>query len=498
MLSHSRLLAPTLALSAAISAAILLPGCASNPATGDIDIVTMSESSEISTGRKMHEKMMESGAAYPDQRVQDYVDRIGQALAAHSDRPELAYTFTVIDSQDINAFALPGGYIYVNRGLMAYLDSEAELAAVLAHEIGHVTARHSVRQQSAAQANSILAQLAYMTTGSADLADASNTYGTTLVRGYGREHELEADSEGAVYLYNTGYDPDALLEVIGVLKDQEQYNRVRAQQAGKKAQGYHGLFSTHPRNDSRLQQVVRTASELDDRPPALIEPAEFRGIINGLAYGKSSKTAVREENRFYHNKLNFTFAHPQDWTVDSGSRAILSHDADNSSTVNLTIKRKDEKLSPRDFIGQQLNAPKLSSPAPLEQAELTGYTGVAPAGDGKSSRRLAVIYSGRIAYLFEGEVKDEANFAAEDEKFLALIESFRPMEKKERQGAKPQELAYIQVAPDTTYADLARDSKLRDAENQLRLMNGHYPRGQPHAGDWVKIVKQGERPEADQ
>ncbi|MCZ6830207.1 MAG: M48 family metalloprotease [Gammaproteobacteria bacterium] len=480
-----------IALAAAISAGLMLPGCASNPATGGIDIVLMSESKEISIGREMHEKMMESGAAYPDQRVQAYVDRIGQALAAHSDRPKLKYTFTVIDSENINAFALPGGYIYINRGLMSYLDNEAELAAVLSHEIGHVTARHSVRQQTASQVSSILAQLAYVTTGSADLADASNMAGTAIVRGYGREHELEADSEGAVYLYNTGYDPNALLAVIGVLKDQEQYNRIKAKESGKKSQSYHGLFATHPRNDSRLQQVIRTASELEERPPTLIEPAEFRGIINGLAYGKSSKTAVREDDRFYHNKLNFTFAHPEDWTVDSGSGAIVSHPADGSSTVNLTIKRKDDKLSARDFIGQQLQAPKLFEPATLNQAKLTGYTGIAPPGDGKNSRRLAVIYYGRIAYLFEGEVTEEANFAAEDAKFMALIESFRPMEKKEREGAKPQELAYIQTTPGMTYASLARQSKLRDAENQLRLMNGHYPRGEPHAGDWVKIVKQG-------
>jgi predicted Zn-dependent protease len=365
------------------------------------------------------------------------------------------------------------------------------MAAVLSHEIGHVTARHAVRQQTAAQTSNILAQLAYITTGSADLASASNTYGTTLVRGYGREHELEADSEGAVYLYDAGYDPNALLEVIGVLKDQEQYNRVRAKASGKSSPSYHGLFSTHPRNDKRLQQVVATASELEPRPPALIEPAEFRGIINGMTYGKSSKPPEREENRFYHNKLNFTFAYPEGWTVDSGSSAIVSHTQDDSSQLILTIKRKDEKLSGRELIARELKAPKLFEPATLEQASLTGETGVAPPGDGKNSRRLAVIYFGRIAYLFEGEVSNEADFAEQDKQFMEQIRSFRPMEKKERKTAPPQELAYIQVEPGTTYATLARQSKIPDAENQLRLLNGHYPRGEPRAGDWIKVVKQG-------
>jgi predicted Zn-dependent protease len=447
----------------------------------------------LSDSEKMHKKMVDSGAVYPDQRVQDYVNRIGQALAANSSRPNVDYVFTVLDSENINAFALPDGHIYVNRGLMAYLDNEAELAGVLGHEIGHVTEYHALRQKTAHTAKSVAAWLAGVTTGSADLYDALNTGGTALVRGYGRDHELEADSVGAVLLHKTGYDPDILLEVIGVLKDQEQYNRMMAKKTGKKFQGYHGLFASHPRNDSRLQQVVRTASELEERPPALIEPEEFRAIISGLAYGKSSKPPEREENRFYHNKLGFTFAHPEGWTVKSGSRAIVTRPGDDSSRITLTIKRKDPNINDRQALSQHLEAARLFEPAAIEQDRMTGLMGVSPAGDGKNSRRLAVINMGRIAYLFEGEVRDEADFRAEDGKFLALIESFRPMEKKERQGAKPQELVYIQAQPGDTYASLAKKGKLRDGENQLRLLNGHYPRGKPHAGDWIKIVKQGER-----
>ena len=466
-----------------------------SPATGlaaeSADNAQRSGGLAMSDSEKMHKQFVDSGAIYPDQQVQDYVNRIGQALAANSSRPNVDYVFTVIDSENINAFALPDGHIYVNRGLMSYLDNEAELAGVLSHEIGHVTERHALRQQTANAAKSVAAWLAGVTTGSADLYDALNTGGTALVRGYGRDHELEADSVGAVFLHNTGYDPNILLEVIGVLKDQEQYNRVMAKKTGKKFQGYHGLFATHPRNDKRLQQVIKTASELEERPPALVEPAEFRSIINGLSYGKSSKPPEREKGRFYHNKLNFTFAHPEDWTVDSGSRAIVTHPEDDNSRITLTIKRRDPNLNDREIIGQRLEAPRLFEPAAIDQAKLTGLTGVSPAGDGKNSRRLAVINKGRISYLFEGKVAEEADFSREDEKFLALIESFRPMEKSERKGVKPQALVYIQIAPGTTYASLAQQSRLKDAENQLRLLNGHYPRGEPRAGDWVKVVKQG-------
>jgi predicted Zn-dependent protease len=481
---------PAATLFLGLCVALLASACATNPATGEHDIVLMSEHSEIKKGKEMHEEMIKKGAAYDDQKVQNYVNRIGQDLAAHSDRPDIPYTFTVIDDANINAYAFPGGYIYINRGLMVYLDNEAELAAVLAHEIGHVTARHAVRQQTAAKANQTMSQMAYVFTGSADLAQASNTYGTSLVRGYGRDHELEADSEGATYLYNSGYNPDALLEVIGVLKDQEQYNRVKAQASGKKTQAYHGLFSTHPRNDKRLQQVVSTASELETRQPKQIDPAEFRKAMDGLAYGKSSTTAQRQENRYYHNKLGFTFAYPAEWSVAPTSKAIVVQDATDDAKVVLTVQRKDTSVTTREFLDQKLNAPKLFQSTALSQAGLAGHTGISPSIDGENRRRLAVLYSGRKAYLFEGEVTDDRSFDSEDAQFLQVIESFRPMKRSEREGKKQQHISYVQAEPGTTYASLARGVRIRDAENQLRLMNGHYPSGEPRAGDWIKIVKE--------
>jgi predicted Zn-dependent protease len=482
---------PATALFLGLCIALFASACATNPATGEKDIVLMSEYSEIKKGREMHEEMIQKGAAYDDQNVQAYVNRVGQDLATHSDRPDIPYTFTVIDDDSINAFAFPGGYIYVNRGLLIYLDNQAELAAVLAHEIGHVTARHAVRQQTAAATNKTLSQMAYVFTRSADLAQASNTYGTTLVRGYGRDHELEADSEGATYLYNSGYDPNALLEVIGVLKDQEQYNRVKANASGKKPQAYHGLFSTHPRNDKRLQQVVSTASELEARQPKQIDPAEFRKAMDGLAYGKSRTTAQRQENRYYHNKLGFTFAYPAEWSVEPTSKAIVTHDAEDNAKVTITIQRKDATVTIREFLDEKLNAPKLFQSAALSQAGLAGHTGISPSSSGgENRRRVAVLYSGRLAYLFEGEVTNDRSFDQEDAQFMQVIESFRSMKRSEREGKKQQYISFVQAGPDTTYAKLAKGVRIPDAENQLRLMNGHYPSGEPRAGDWIKIVEQ--------
>jgi predicted Zn-dependent protease len=257
-----------------LAACLVLGACAKNPVTGDSDFALISEDEEVEQGRSYHPEIIKTYGLYDDPELQEYVNRIGQKLARQSHRSNLQFHFTVLDSAEINAFALPGGYIYVTRGIMAYLDSEAELAGVLGHEIGHVTARHSVRQQAGQFASSLLGVLISATTGQSSLGNLSQQLSTGIIRGYGREHELEADQLGAEYLHKTGFDPDNMLEVIGVLKDQEVYETELAKRENRPANTYHGVYSTHPQNDDRLKTVVRAAKKLsskkyrDDNQPA--------------------------------------------------------------------------------------------------------------------------------------------------------------------------------------------------------------------------------------
>jgi predicted Zn-dependent protease len=217
---------------------LLLTHCAKNPVTGGKDFVLMSEQQEIQMGAQAHKDVMKEYGMLENPQLQAYVTRVGKALAAKSHRPNLDWHFTVVDSPEVNAFALPGGYIYVTRGIMAYLNSEAELAGVLGHEIGHVTARHGVRQQSAATAAGLGAIL-----GSILVPGLDNQAGATLLQqlsqsliaGYGREHELESDRLGAEYLAKTAYNPQAMVEVIGVLKNQELYDIELARKAASRA-----------------------------------------------------------------------------------------------------------------------------------------------------------------------------------------------------------------------------------------------------------------------
>src|SRR3989344_796841 len=201
-------------------------GCAMNPVSGTPDLVFMSESSEINIGSQNDAKIRKQYGVYDNPELQAYVEQVGQKLAALSHRPGLTYHFTVLDSPEVNAFALPGGYIYITRGILAYLNSEAELAAVLGHEIGHVTARHGVRQYTAATATGFVGAIIGVATGIGATQDLfNNVFGNAILSGYGRDHELESDRLGAEYLARAGYDPQAIIQVIGILKNQEEFEK---------------------------------------------------------------------------------------------------------------------------------------------------------------------------------------------------------------------------------------------------------------------------------
>ena len=192
-----------------------LTSCATNPVTGERDLVLLNEDEESELGRTSHKQVMKSYSAYSNPELLKYVTELGEKLAAISHRDELIYHFTVLDSPQVNAFAIPGGYVYITRGMLAYLGSEAELCGVLGHELGHITARHGVKQYSKNQVTNIFTTVFSIFIGNRSLANLSQLASAAILRGFGREAELEADKIGAEYIAKLGYDPDALKSVIG-------------------------------------------------------------------------------------------------------------------------------------------------------------------------------------------------------------------------------------------------------------------------------------------
>ncbi|SDI28046.1 Putative Zn-dependent protease [Pseudomonas panipatensis] len=465
-----------------------LSGCAVNPATGETDFVTMSEQDELALGRQASQDVAKQYPRYADEKLQAYVQQVGERVARVGDRPTLQYHFTVVDTPDINAFALPGGYIYVHRGLLAYLNSEAELAAVLGHEIGHVTARHSVRQQSQASAWGVLGAAVSIGTGVSAAGDLTNVLGTAMVRGYGRDMELQADGLGAKYLARAGYDPTAMIQVVRILKNQEDFAREQAQKNGQAVQpvGYHGLFDTHPDNDQRLQQVIGPAKALANGQQET-DRERYLKAIDGMPFGDSADTGIRRGQHFYHGELNFTLTYPPGWGLLNQPSALIGYPQDQQAFIGMKLIPREGQLTPLEYLRKGAGG-RLAGEETFQQAGLDGATAVVP---GSPARRVALIYQGKAAYLFVGAIKGRGSLETRDADFLSVIHSFRPLRADERKLAEPVRLALVQVQAGQSVEQLAKggNGPESDAISRIRLLNDLYPSGQPKAGDWLKIVR---------
>jgi predicted Zn-dependent protease len=463
--------------------ALTFTGCAQNPVSGKQDFVMMSESQEISIGRNGDVDVRKQYKVYDNPALQSYVNRVGQAVAQNSHRPNLNYHFTVLDSPEINAFALPGGYIYITRGIMAYLNSEAELAAVLGHEVGHVTARHGVRQQSAAQATGIGISLASIFVPGLSTqagSDIANLLSGALLSGYGRDHELEADRLGAQYLARTAYDPQAMIRVVGVLKNQELFDAELAKQEGREPRRYHGTFATHPDNDTRFRQVVGEASNLKvDHPHE--GTAEYHTQTSGLIFNDSVDEGVVRGNKFTHRDLGIELTFPPQWSIKNSPTQLIAINPTNDAAIELKVDGKPSGTPPE-------YARRLSGSSATIESLTIEKSSAAIASSSKLE--LGIVYLDGKAFLLQGTAKTEPILSAQRTLMKASTRSFHALTPEERKAIKPLSIKLVAVMAGDTYAKLALNSPLgKNAEKYLRLINAQYPQGEPVAGQSIKIIE---------
>jgi len=453
----------------------------------------MTEKKEKEIGKEEHAKVLSSMPLYIDPKLQAYVEKVGNKVASVSDRPDLEYTFTIIDSPEINAFALPGGYVYVNRGLLTFMNSEADLAAVLGHEIGHITARHGVQQQArgalartAAQVGGLVTAVA---TGSgyvgSQISQVASIWAQTGLSGYGREDELEADSLGAEYIRSAGYDATAMINVVTVLKNQEDFSR----QINNGAGGYHGLFASHPRNDTRLQEAIASVASLGEGSITEIDNTEFRESIDGLILGASNASQTAEtRNRYYQKLLRYTVVFPDDWEITETTTTVTAVQP-GVGDMRIETQRLQENISPREFIRDSLGITALQKSESLEQYRLIGHTGLAQAANG-NMERIAVIYYGPRAYVFRGQISDSSTLDETDAMLLSSVRTFRAIQQGEVVTGTEARLKYVQASEFFDFSVVAKESRIANyPEETLRLLNGYYPAGKPKAGEWVKLVE---------
>ncbi len=474
---------------AAAAASLLLTDCAQNPVSGNPNFVTMSEPQEVQVGRQGDVKVRQQYGVYDDKALQKYVNDVGQRLAKESHRPGLQYTFTVVDSPEINAFALPGGYIYITRGIMSYLNSEAELAGVIGHEIGHVTARHSVQQMSAATAAGVGATLLeiFVPVLRNQAGDSAiNLLGNALLSGYGREHELEADRLGAQYLARSGYDPQAMIKVVGVLKNQELFDAEVAKAEGREPRSYHGVFASHPDADTRLQQVVAEAGK--PVPGATrVNQEEFLRMIDKLVFADSPAQGTIRNGNFYHVDFGMALTFPRDWKIRNQPANVAATNAANDAIIDLRGAGPAQG-SPLDALRKVLRG---NLGPETTQLSINGLQAAVTTTSlqGKPTR-VALVFLGKSAFLIGGQAKTAQAMQRVLPEINAAINSFRTIGDAERALARPLTLRVINAAKDARFAELARNSPLgKNAVSHLRLINGMYPNGEPLAGQPLKVIE---------
>ena len=440
-------------------------------------------------GAKFYQELLEQEALYPDEAWQEYVDAIGQRLVAVTPHARREYHFYVLDATAVNAMAFPDAYIFVNRGLIAYLRSEDELAAVIGHEIGHVVGSHAKRSNSMKRMGDIAGFIGSILTGTSAISDLTNSATTTMVTGYRRDFELEADQLGGQYLALAGYNPLAIIDTIHVLKDHSLFSKHVLRQPTI----YHGLFSSHPKNDKRLYEAVQMSQHLF--PEELQETeGDFWEMVDGLVYGSESATGLVKDNSYYHGKLRVVISFPEGWDVINTVSEIRGTPPSINSDSSITAQRLSapgSSQTPAEYLSETLKRDDLKNGQDIQVNGFIGHMAEIEVADGSARvRRIAVIYKDSSVYLFKGEVGQAGDLEAFEKDWEITVNSFRAMTAADLKLANDQRVVVIVARPSETFASLAQKSSIKSyPEETLRVINGLHPIGEPRAGDYIKIVQ---------
>ena len=322
---------------------LVLSGCARNPVTGKRQIVLISESQEIAYGREAHPEVLGQFGRVEDSDLQGYFNQIGQKLAVLSHRPELEWHFNVVDSPIVNAFALPGGYIYFTREILAYMNNEAELAGVMGHEIGHVTARHSVSQISKSQLfGAGLGLGSVFSPTFSQLSELAQVGVGLLTLRYGRDDERQSDELGVEYMSLGGYDPRELSRFFVIFQQMREDSD----------QSVPDWLSSHPAPPDRITATQQGAELIVRAQPDkrwIVNRETFLRCISGIVFGENPREGFRSDGWFVHPELRFRIEIPTGWRVQNSKQAVVAAPASQDAAIQLTLAEAPEGTSPGEY-----------------------------------------------------------------------------------------------------------------------------------------------------
>lgn len=486
---------------AALSAALALSACSAtqNPVTGQHEHTIMSTAEEQRIGAQEHPKILaEFGGAYNERGEGSYIADLGNKLVANSQIPGQRFTFTLLDSPEVNAFALPGGYVYVTRGMMALANNEAEIAGVIGHEIGHVAGRHAAQRKTRSTVAG-LGQLAAVIGATqmglgADAVQQLGQMGQVAAKGYvsnfSRSQELEADRLGVEYLARAGYNPYALATLLDNMKDQSSLN---AQMEGREYNPNKVSFlATHPATGQRYRQSLDAARAsgipIDNTAPLLEEP--YMRALDGMIYGDSPAQGYVRGGSYFHPVMGFAFDAPPGWEIKNRADAIGVIGPNDQALAVMDLGSLQNGSLDATLSAMFEGATNVSRPQRTQINGAPAITAVATgSAQGKAARiRYVLIDAGGGKAFRWRMVSTPQRFGTYDPLFERLASSFRPI--GPGQAPPPLRIRTRQVQPGETVASLAAQTGFDSAkEARFRVMNGLGPTGGVRPGQWIKLVQ---------
>lgn len=482
-----------------LAAVLLLAACATNPVTGGREFALMTEGQELSIGENADAQIREQMGVYDSPALQAYVADLGHQLATMSHRPNLPWKFTVVDSPAVNAFALPGGYIYLTRGILAYLGDEAELAGVLGHEIGHVTARHTVQAYSratGAQLGLLLGQIFVPAMrsnpyyGMPGMADAAASSVGLLLLKFGRDDEIQADRLGAEYAADGGWHPEGVAGMLSTLGRISELSDRR---------GVPNWLSTHPQPAARVAEVAPTVARLletVDVGQLRVDRGGYLERIVGIRFGDNPEEGIARGREFVHPLLRLGVEFPEGWEIQNSDTVVVARQPGRNGYMALQLAEGGqaatlEEIAERDLPGVARNVSAVSSEINGLDAYSVSYQRDLDDVGAVFVRAAYVRHDGQVYTL--GGVIPLADFNRIEREVDRSIQSFRALSAEEADRILPHEIAlYEAVAGDSWQRIAQRAGGELVPAATLAIMNGYPVDEQPRAGDRLKIVVQGQ------
>jgi predicted Zn-dependent protease len=472
------------------AAVAIVVSCAVNPVTGKKQIMLMSESQEIALGVSYDPQVLATFGEYPDADLQSYVQAKGTEMGKISHRPALEYHVKVVDSPVVNAFAVPGGYIYLTRGIMAQFNNEAELMGVLAHEMGHIAARHSVSQQSKQQLGTLLL------IGGMIASEQFAQYAQYAMQGmqllflkFSRDDETQADRLGVAYSSQMGYDATKMADFFRVLEKMSM-----AESQG----GVPTWMSTHPDPGDRQVAVRTQALQWQDSlkyPSWKVNADSYLNLIDGIIYGEDPRQGYTEGNTFYHPELKFKFSFPTAWKLENTPNQVNMAPADGKALIAFLLSRQTTLASARDSalaaVGLQLQRSEERTvngmPALVTLSKLVNQD----QSTGTTSTNLFLSYFiqyGSIIYTFHG-ISTEADFPNYSGVMESSMKSFAKLTDAAKINVKPQKVYVKKVQQTGTLASAFSSYGVpQDKMSKMALLNNLELTDKVQAGKLIKIV----------